>query len=306
MKVFTLLPTDKQRLLGIGAACAVVAIWSGWIVSSRWGLNSNIAAIDLTWLRFTTAALITLPLTLKYNWANLPLSKALVVALGCGFPYVLFAYLGLQFTPSANASVLINGLLPVVTSLLAFLFLNGKMTKPLVALVAVACISNIIIASSGAQFSAKYLIGIGFLLCATLVLSIYMLAVKAWNISMNEIMVWVPIINALGVTPFWLVFSDGLSALQAIPTIDLLFHIIYQGVIVSVAALFLFSYAIKSIGALSASLFMAFVPTTTALLAFITINEQPTTGQWIAITLCTLGLVTYNIYSRREQKLNSK
>lgn len=306
MKALTLLPSDKQRLLGITAACAVVAIWSGWIVSSRWGLNSNIAAIDLTWLRFTTAALVTLPLAIKYNWRHLPLGKALVVAFGCGFPYVLFAYLGLQFTPSANASVLINGLLPVVTSLLGYFFLSGKMTKPLLALVAIACISNIIIASSGAQFSVKYLIGIGFLLSATLVLSIYMVAVKAWNISMHEIMVWVPIINALCVTPFWFVFSDGLSALQAIPITDLLFHIVYQGVIVSVAALFLFSYAIKCNGALSASLFMAFVPTTTALLAFISINEQPTSGQWIAITLCTLGLVGYNIYSRKEEKSTSK
>ena len=142
MKALTLLPSDKQRLLGIHAACAVVAIWSGCIVSSRWGLNSNIAAIDLTWLRFTTAALVTLPLAIKYNWRHLPLGKALVVAFGCGFPYVLFAYLGLQFTPSANASVLINGLLPVVTSLLGYFFLSGKMTKPLLALVAIACIPN--------------------------------------------------------------------------------------------------------------------------------------------------------------------
>lgn len=285
---------------GVAAACSVVLIWSGWIVSSRWGLNSNIEAIDLTWLRFTTAAIITLPLAIKYNWRTIPLKKALIISLGCGFPYVWFAYLGLQFTPSANASVLINGLLPVVTSLLAYFFLNKKITTPLLVLILTACISNALLASSGAELSVKYFIGLGFLLGATLVISIYMVAVKAWDISLREIMVWVPIINAICVTPFWFAFSDGFNALQAIPLRDLFFHIVYQGIIVSVAALFLFSYAIKSIGALAASLFMAFVPTTTALLAFVTINEHPTVNQWLAITLCTLGLVGYNIYTDKE------
>lgn len=292
------LSPNHLRLRGIVAACLVVLIWSGWIVSSRWGLTSNIAAIDLTWLRFTTAAIITLPLVVKYNWRKLPVGKALVVAFGCGFPYVWFAYLGLQYTPSANASVLINGLLPVVTSLIALSFLGGKFTKPLLFLIVVVSLSNIIIAGAEAEFSFRYIAGICFLLTATVIISVYMSVVKTWNISIGDIMVWVPIINAIFIAPFWLVYSDGISAIQKIPTGELLFHVVYQGLIVSVIALFLFSFSIKTIGALSSSIFMAFVPTTTALLAFVVISERPSPSQWIAITMCTFGLVGYSILNR--------
>lgn len=287
-----------SRFLGILSACAVVSIWSGWITSSRWGITTDFSPIDLTWLRFATAAVITLPLSLRYRWSSVPLGKALVIALGCGFPYVWLVYVGLKLIPSANASVLINGFLPVITSIVALLFLNKRITRATWVLLAIIIISTSLMSLQTVQFSWDYAAGLALLLIATSLLAVYMVAVKAWNVSIRDIMVWVPLLNAILVFPFWLVYSEGIQEILALPPKNLLFHVVYQGVVVSVVALFLFSFAIKAIGALATSLFMALVPSVTAVLAMSCCGELPTALEWAGIALCSTGLFIYSIASQ--------
>lgn len=287
-----------SRFLGLLSASAVVFIWSGWITSSRWGITTDFSPIDLTWLRFATAALITLPLSLSYRWRSLPFGKALVIALGCGFPYVWLVYIGLKLIPSANASVLINGFLPVVTSIVALVFLHKRITRATWALMAVIILSTSLMSFQTIQFSWNYAVGLALLLIATSVLAVYMVAVKAWNISIREIMVWVPLLNAVLLFPFWLAYSEGVHEILALPPKNLLFHVVYQGVVVSVVALFLFSFAIKTIGAFATSLFMALVPSVTAVIAVSCCGELPTALQWAGIALCSAGLLIYSIASQ--------
>lgn len=291
-------------LLGVLSACAVVFIWSGWITSSRWGITTDFSPIDLAWLRFSTAALITLPLTLTYRWSSMPSGKALVIALGCGFPYVWLVYAALQLIPSANASVLINGFLPVVTSLVALVFLKQRIHRPIWALMAVIIASALLMAFQSAEFSWSYFVGLILLLTATSLLAVHMVAVKAWNISIKEIMVWVPLINAVLLFPLWLAYSDGLSGIVMLPLKNFFFHVVYQGIVVSVIALFLLSFAIRTIGALATSLFMALVPSVTAVLAMSCCGELPTPLQWTGIALCSAGLFFYSIASQPARQAN--
>ncbi len=95
------------------AAGLVVCIWSGWITLSRLGVQTALSPFDITLLRFSTAAIITLPFSLRYNWSKVKWRQVLIVALGCGFPYTLFSFIGLQSIKAANAGVLVNGMLPI-------------------------------------------------------------------------------------------------------------------------------------------------------------------------------------------------
>lgn len=285
-------------LLGILSACAVVFIWSGWVVSSRWGITGDFSPVDLTWVRFTSASLVLLPFSLRYPWRNVPWKKALVIALGCGFPYVWLVYIALTITPSANASVLINGFLPIVTSILAFIAFRTPVSGAVVGLFIAIFIATGLMAYQPIDFSWRDMIGILLLITATAILATYMLAVKAWAVSLRDIMAWVPLLNAVILLPFWLIYSDGLDSLRALPVKNLAFHIVYQGIIVSVLALFLFSYAIKQIGAFATSLFMALVPSVTAILALIFCAEYPSPIQWAGIFLCSTSLIVYSLANR--------
>jgi drug/metabolite transporter (DMT)-like permease len=291
---------NKTRLLGILSACTVVLIWSGWIVSSRWGITTHFSPIDLTWLRFATATVITLPLSLRYSWKTLPLRKALIISMGCGFPYVWLVYFALQLIPSANASVLINGFLPIATGVIAVLFLGTRITKVTLVFIVIIIFSSFLTALKPDTFSSAYVLGVALLVLASTILAIYMIAVKAWDIAIRDIMAWVPLINTIILLPFWLAYSKGIEFLMALPTANLLFHVVYQGLIVSVLALFLFSFAIKAIGAFATSLFMALVPTVTALIAMRCCNELPTVAQWLGITLCSLSLIGYCFLSSNK------
>lgn len=301
MPAFFTPTSDKHlKILGVLAAFTMMLIWSGWIVSSRWGLSTSLSPLDLTWMRFVVASLITLPFSLTYYWPSFPVKKAAFIALSYGAPYAWLAYLGLTITPSANASVIINGGLPVATSLIAALFFGVRITRNVIILVAFIFLANMLTFLGEDILSADYLIGISLLAVATTCLAIYMAAVKAWEVSIRDIMVWVPIINAIVMTPIWLTFSDGISSFTQLPLKELLFHVFYQGVLVSVVALFLFSFAIRAIGAVASSMLMAFVPSVTAILAIFFNNEIPSALQWVGILCCSLGLIVFSLLNARR------
>lgn len=240
------------------------------------------------------ASLVTLPIALSYHWKAFPWRKASFIALSYGAPYAWLAYLGLTITPSANASVIINGGLPVATSLIAVLFFGARITKSVVLLIGFIFVANILTFMDAELLNKNYLIGVTLLAIATLSLAIYMAAVKAWEVSVKDIMVWVPLINTAVMTPIWLIFSDGLQSFTSVSTNELIFHVVYQGVVVSVIALFLFSYAIRAIGAVASSVLMAFVPSVTAVLALVFNNEVPNALQWVGIACCSVGLIVYS------------
>lgn len=297
------LSVNHTKLLGVLAAFTMMLIWSGWIVSSRQGLTTSLSPLDITWMRFVVASLVTLPIALSYHWRTFPVRKACFIALSYGAPYAWLAYLGLIITPSANASVIINGGLPVATSLIAVLFFGARVTKGVILLIGFIFLANILTFMDAELFNRRYFIGVSLLAAATVSLAIYMAAVKAWEVSVKDIMVWVPLINTAVMTPIWLIFSNGLTSFTSLPVNELLFHVIYQGVIVSVVALFLFSFAIRAIGAVASSVLMAFVPSVTAVLALVFNNEVPNSLQWLGIACCSIGLAIYSSWDIFRKKI---
>ena len=88
----------NHKLLASSGALLMTFIWSGWIILSRSGVQTSLTPEDMTIIRYGTATLFALPFTLRYNWKRLTLWKAVIVALGCGFPYTMFSfYLGTLF-----------------------------------------------------------------------------------------------------------------------------------------------------------------------------------------------------------------
>lgn len=271
-------------------AVLVVCIWSGWITLSRLGVQTILTPYDITLLRFGTAAVVTLPFSIQYNWKKAKWNQVILVALGCGFPYTMFSFIGLKTIKAANTGVLVNGMLPVIGLLFTVLWFKEKVSGIKYLAIAILLIANLIMMDLSNSFSATHLLGIASLLAAALVFSTYMAATKKWGYGMKDVIAFVPIVNTVLFLPLWFMFP---SHINEAPLRDVLIQVAYQGVLVSVLALVLITYSVSKLGSGTMSVFLSYVPAVTAVLAFIFLGEILTLQEQVGIALCSIGLVVY-------------
>ena len=278
--------TIKPYLVGL----AVVCIWSGWITISRYGVHSHLQPADITLLRYWTALLVVLPSVLRYNWGQFRLHQYLVIGLGVGFPYTMLSFYGLKVLRAAHAGVLVNGMLPVLGAIVAWLFFRQRITLHRYAAIALIFIANCIM-TGGSIFSIGQSAGIILLLTAAACYTMHMTGIRLWRMGWQDVVVIVPLVNVVLFTPLWFLLPTNLSgaSLQ-----DIAVQSIYQGVIVNVIALICVAYAIRHLGTLTVALFMSFVPVTTALLAWGVLGESLGIWELAGITGCSAGLLFYS------------
>jgi drug/metabolite transporter (DMT)-like permease len=125
------------------AGLAVVLIWSGWITLSRHGVHTHLQPADITLLRYWTAALVVSPLILRYPWTPTRLWQYLVIGLEWGFP-IPCSLLRTQVLRAAHAGVLVNGMLPVLGAVAAWLLFRQRIAGHRYAAIGLIFCSNLV------------------------------------------------------------------------------------------------------------------------------------------------------------------
>lgn len=291
-----------KRLMPYLGCLAAVLLWSGWIVLSRHGAQTRLSAVDLSFIRFTTALICSIPLWFVYNWRRIPLHELLLISLSAGMVYTTFCFAGMATAKAATAGVLINGLLPVFGAVIGY-FWDRVRISPLTWL----CILGILLADVmliGADWqklgNRQGFIAILLFACASLSFSFYATAVKKWNFLLMDVVIWIPIINFIAILPFWIGSDTGIPAT---PIAELLLQAIFQGIVVTLFAGFLIAFTIKSLGPITTTMFMASVPGVTALMGYIALREPLTMIEMISVVICMIALL---INSRWGMKLRTK
>jgi drug/metabolite transporter (DMT)-like permease len=282
----------RHTQFGVAAILSVVFIWSGWIIVSSWGLHQTLTAWDISFLRFTSAALVTLPLLLRkrHDLGSVFNYRTLVCGLGCGFPYTMLSFIGLEHSPASNAGVVVNGLLPIFVACFSFLLLQQRIARTKMLGIALIAIANgLILVDSGTQD----MLGMLYFVFAAIFLASYTVFMRFWNIPTNIMIVAVPWVNAIVFFPIW--FFVAPSALHEAPASEILLQVMYQGVLVSVIALYLMTHAIHALSSVTASTFMGLVPVVAAGLAFVVLREPISALTAIAVVTCSAGIVLYNL-----------
>ncbi len=123
--------TPPSRVQGVAFALFAISIWSGWFVSTRFDVTSNLTAYDLVALRFGVSALILLPVVIRLRagiglvcW---PIGLALFA--GSGVPYSLLSTSGVAFAPAEQGAVLTPGVMPLATALLGVIILKERLRR---------------------------------------------------------------------------------------------------------------------------------------------------------------------------------
>lgn len=279
-----------NKVTGLMAGLVVVMIWSGWIIISKWGLSRALTVWDVTGIRFFTAACVVLlyalfsraPLRRLFTW------PIIFCSLCCGIFYVCASLIGLLISDAANTGVIINGSMPIMCAFILYLWKRQRLHRTQYMGIALILIANVLLftSSGGASVSA-----LCWLLLAALFIAFYSVSMKVWHIDIKTIMLSVPIMNALFFTPIWWFLPSHISTA---PLTEIILQGAYQGVVVSIIALFCMSYSINKLGAVSAAAIMALVPVVSVLLAIWILEQALTLQMAIAIVICSIGIACYS------------
>lgn len=271
------------------AGISVVIIWAGWITISRHGVTSRLSPADITLLRYCTALIGITPLIINHPWRKYSLFQYITVGLGVGFPYTMLSFYGLREIKAAHAGVLVNGMLPVMGAITAWLFFQQRIGVRRWSAVVIIFVANALMAGGG-LFTGDHLVGIILLVGAAAVYTVHMTGIRKWGFSWQEALVSVAVVNTILFIPVWWFFP---STLLSAPLSDIISQAVYQGIIVNIFALMCVAYSIRHLGTVTVSLFMSMVPVVTALLAWMLLGESLAFRELAAIGGCSLGLLLY-------------
>lgn len=299
---------NVNKISGLFAGLAVVMIWSGWIIISKWGLSHALTVWDVTGIRFITAACVvtTYAVFTKTDLKSLFKLPIIVCSLCCGTFYVSASLIGLLISDAANTGVIINGSLPIMCAAILFFWKKGRLNTSQYMGVLLILIANALLFTSSGGASITALL---WLLLAAFFIAFYSVSMKIWGIKINTIMFAVPIINALFFTPIWFLLPSNIAAA---PLNEIVLQGAYQGIVVSIIALFCMTYSINKLGAVSASTIMALVPIVSVLLAMFFLDQQLSVQMGVSIVVCSLGIACYSaldpslVWLRKNKKGNPK
>jgi drug/metabolite transporter (DMT)-like permease len=289
------------NLRGYACAALTVAIWCGFILTSRFGGTSGLGAYDVTALRLGTASLVLLPLWLWRRPAGIFNGRMAILALFGGLGYALLVYSGFRYVPAAHAAVLLPGLLPFEIALFTWLVTGerpGRMRWLALAVIALGVVS-LAIESMASGTSA---IGAMLMVAASLSWAIYTVLARHWRISPWSATFGVSLIAAALYLPVYLAVLP--KQIGTVAWTIIAAQGFYQGVMAMIVAMIFYLKAIESIGTARTGSLMALVPAVSGFAAAPILGES--LSSWITAGLLLvsagawLGNIDHWIFARRN------
>jgi drug/metabolite transporter (DMT)-like permease len=276
---------------GYWAAAVAVVIWASYPVATRAGVTGHFAAEELVALRFGVGALLFLPYLL-FHFRTIGRSAWLQ-----GVPLTLFqgagmgalVICGLQFAPANHAAALGPGVSPAWVALLGFL-LFAKRPSGRIVVGATLCLAGVVTLGlwSASGHDATVLTGDAMFLAASALGALYVLQLRNWGVGAIQGAAIVSLYSALVVVP-WLLWSTP-QALRQIGPSELLWQVLWQGVLIGCVALVALNHAISRLGAERSAAVVALVPVISAILALLFLGEVPSTAEIAAFAAISAGV----------------
>jgi len=279
------------RLSGYSAAAVAVLIWASYPVATRAGVTGAFAPQDLMLLRFGVGALLFLPyVALQFRairrdaWLR---GVPLTLFQGAGMAALVIC--GLQFAPANHAAALGPGVAPAWVALLGFLVFSRRPSARMIVGAALCAIGVVtLVAWSASAANPSVLAGDAMFLAASALGSLYVLQLRNWGIGAIQGAAIVTLYSALAVVP-WHLWSASGALWRAAPS-ELLWQILWQGVLIGCVAFVALNYAIARLGPERSSALVALVPAMGAILAFFFLDEILSSAEIAAILAISAGV----------------
>lgn len=278
--------SKKSCLAGLFWAVVAIAVWSGSLVMLRFGVTTNLNAYDLTAIRFGVAAVILAPVIVRRGFAVEQLGAGGLVLLVSGFgaPYILLVSLALKTAPAAAAGSLNPGVLAVASVFLGWAILGDRVG--LVRLFGVAMIlagaAVVPDMTNSVPIGSLILIGTGIMW------AVYALIVRRAGIPALHATAIVAVGSAVLYLPIYLMILP--RQIVAAPLPDVLAQAGFQGVLVSVLAVYAFNRSSELLGPIAGAALPALIPLVTVGLGLLVLGEPAGTREMQAAGLTGAGV----------------
>lgn len=277
---------SRNILSGLGWAIVAITVWSGSLVMLRLGMTTSLNAYDLTALRFGVAALILAPVAVRRGIGTDRLGPIGLISMVCAFgaPYVLLIALAMNTAPAAAAGTLNPGVMAIVSVLLGRIILGDRIGGTRFAGLAITATGIVLFTGAGGAVTTGHLILIGTgIMWAGYALIVRRAAVPALNATA---------IVAVGSAIFYLpiYFVTLPKQILAAPLVDVLVQAGFQGVLVSVVAIYAFNRSAELLGPVAGATLPAFIPVVTLGLGIAVLSETAGAGELVSAMLVAVGL----------------
>lgn len=276
---------------GYWAAAIAVFIWASYPVATRGGVTGEFSPHDLILFRFGLGALLFVPyLVLHFGAIRRKVwLQGMLLALFQGAGMGALVICGLQFAPASHAAALGPGASPAWVALLS-LVLFAKRPSPRVLTGAVLCGAGVLVLTywSASERTLTVLAGDAMFLGASALGALYVMHLRNWGIGAMQGAAIVSLYSALVVVP-WHLWSAP-QTLQHVAMPELLWQVLWQGVLIGCVALVALSHAISRLGPERSSALVALVPVLSAILALVFLGEIPSSTEMLALIAISAGV----------------
>jgi drug/metabolite transporter (DMT)-like permease len=276
---------------GYWAATVAILIWASYPVATRAGVTGSFTAQELVALRFGVGAFLFLPyLMVRFHAIDRQLwVRGLPLTLFQGAGMGALVICGLQLAPASHAAALGPGVNPAWVALLGFLLFARRPARRIV-LGAALCAAGVLVLAWWAtvERNAGVLAGDAMFLAASALGGLYVLQLRNWGVGAMQGAAVVSVYSALLVVP-WHLWS-ATEPLWRVDAAELLWQVLWQGVLVGCVALMALNHAIARLGAERSSALVAFVPVLSAIIALVFLREIPSLAEIAAFLAISAGV----------------
>ena len=288
---------DGNRPLGIFSAFCVLIIWSSWLVISRAGALTSLTAFDLAAIRYGVSGLVALPIVLYFKpWREMSLGRIVTVAFLLGPIYVFFIFQGFEYAPASHGGIFMNGLLPIFTFMIAWIWLSEHPTfRQIIASLVILFGVALTVGDENFDFRQTWSGDVMFIIAA-LMFCLYMQVSRLWSIKPLQVVFCSAVINAIFYVPIWYFFLP--SGIGQTESGAFWLQFLFQGFVPNFVGLIMIALAARHIGPVATSTAMSIVPATGAVFGLIFLGEKIGAISWVGIAILTIGILLMSLKRR--------
>ncbi len=280
----------RHQVIGILCGLGSALIWGGFPVVTRLGVaRSSLDIFDITFLRFAVAGAALCPVLISRGMRGTSLSATALMVVGIGAPYILIVSSGLTLAPVELFAAVTPGSMVGFCALLSFIWLKIRPSAAQI-LATLLIVSGIALAVVGQRNDFGGLnMSVAFFLAGGFLWAIYVTTTKAFAVDALQATAMVSVGSAVFYVPAYFAIK-GFSILDQ-STHDVLVRSVYQGIFVSIVALFFFSKCVELLGAAVGSSFASLVPVIAIAEASIALGERPSAYSIAGEAVVVVGMI---------------
>jgi drug/metabolite transporter (DMT)-like permease len=285
-------PVQSIPLRGIFAILLVIGFYATNLIATRYSVLNGLTSLDLVALRYGVAGVVLMPYFCRLGLRDLGgigWLKGICLCCLAGAPYMVVFFYGLSFAPAAHGAVLNPGIVPSVV-FLSMVFLGRQsfsLSRALSLLLIV--LGLMLVTRSSFSTRGQVLFGDILLFITGISWGLFTLFAKLWELRPMQAAAVVSVISLLYLPPYLVFYHRGFESASLTHVMS---QAIFQGLVNSIAILYLLTYAVHKLGAQLTALFSPLVPVLTTLLAVPLLGEIPNTVQWTGVIVVVLGMLS--------------